>query len=99
VRFSSNPDETYENRKACKRNLKSIQNFTVESPNTLITKITDAHMIVPNFFTPEFTLQKFASLNPTDKSANFFLNSYMRMTLPLSTNLRMREKLNKLFDK
>ena len=32
------------------------------------------------------------------KATNSFLNSYNCMHLPLGTNVKLREKLNKLFD-
>jgi acyl-coenzyme A thioesterase 9 len=43
-------------------------------------------------------LEQYPWKESPNKKINFFENSYARFTLPLSSSLRLREKLNKLFD-
>lgn len=67
-------------------------------PSSLIASQILIEALVPGFFTNELTLQKLPALATADPRVNYFSNSYCRITLPLATKPRLREKLNKLFD-
>lgn len=90
-------EEKYEKRKLERYQKKTAEIYSV-STSRLITETVMTDVLVPNFFTNELILQKYPEKEVPIKKINYFQNSYSRFTLPLSSNLKLREKLNKLFD-
>jgi hypothetical protein len=71
------------------------ENFKTDQ-SELVSESILMDALVPNFFTNELCLHKYPDIPTPNKSVNFFLNSYARVTLPLESKPKLRVKLNKL---
>ncbi len=95
--FFSTIEKSYESRKAVKRQQKENDIFKINCEK-LLEKELNAQFLVPNFFTSTLTLRRAEYIDMGSKNINSFLNSYACLYLPLASNIKLREKLNKLFD-
>lgn len=91
---SSTSARTYEEKKNDKRVVKIEQLYHPNRQNLTEARV-DMTSMVPNLFAKTLTISSFNnSHSPMTAEQNHFENSYVSMSIPLSTSPELREKLN-----